>query len=398
MGKVTLPSDLDASGRLLGAEELELLREVLERGTLTGTRGTFVPRLEASFRELLGVRHVVACSSGTAAIHAALAALDPEPGDEIVTSPITDFGGVAPILWQGCIPVFADVDPHTCMVTASTLEPALSRRTRAIIVTHLFGHPAELPAILTLAESRGIPVIEDCSQAYLARLGGRPVGSWGAMGCFSLQQTKHMTTGEGGLVAVRDEALAARLHQFVNKARRYSDPQPEHYFLAMNYRMTELQAAVGVAQLDRLGACVARRQALARRLAQELAGLRWLQPARVSPGAEHSYWRYPLRVGEEWPGGVDVLAAALREAGVPCMPRYQRPAFEWAMMREQRTFGRSRYPFTLARPEALDYSRERFPGTWLGLERLLVLPWNERYTEAHVTHLAQVIRSATDRP
>src|SRR5207253_6261025 len=126
----------------------------IRSGTLTSTKGTFVKRLERRFAELLGVRHAWACASGTAAVHTAVAALDPEPGDEIITSPITDMGALAPILYQGAIPVFADVDPDTCNVTARTIEPCLGERTRAVVVTHLFGNPAGMTDILELARAR----------------------------------------------------------------------------------------------------------------------------------------------------------------------------------------------------------------------------------------------------
>src|ERR1700674_5837025 len=166
--ELQLPSDQDASGRSLGKEELERLREVLESGVLTSTKGTAVKAFERRFAATLGVRHAHACASGTAAIHAAVAAIDPEPGDEIVTSPITDMGALTPILYQGAIPVFADVDDRTCNVTASTIEARLSERTKAIVVTHLFGNPCEMDAIMELAAARQLPVIEDCAQSFLA--------------------------------------------------------------------------------------------------------------------------------------------------------------------------------------------------------------------------------------
>jgi perosamine synthetase len=154
---LTLPSDHEASGRTLGDEEIALVSEAIRRGTLTSTRGTFVKTFERRFADRLGVKHAYACASGTAAVHVAVAAIDPEPGDEIVTSPITDMGALTPILYQGAIPVFADVDPATLNITAATIEPRLSGRTRAIVVTHLFGNPCEMGEIMALARARGIP-------------------------------------------------------------------------------------------------------------------------------------------------------------------------------------------------------------------------------------------------
>ena len=175
-----LPSDQDASGRNFGTAELDLLREVLESGTLTATKGTHTKALEAEVAELFGVEHAVACASGSAAVHVAVAAIDPEPGDEIVTTPITDMGALTPIIYQGAIPVFADVDPVTGNVTAETIEQRLSDRTRAIVVTHLFGNPCAMDDILALAQARDLPIIEDSAQAFLARSSGRLVGGIGA--------------------------------------------------------------------------------------------------------------------------------------------------------------------------------------------------------------------------
>ncbi len=177
-----MPSDQDASGRNLGAEEILLVSEAIRSGTLTSTKGEYVKEFERRFAEMLGVKHAIACSSGTAAVHCAVAAIDPEPGDEIVTTSITDMGALAPMLYQGAIPVFADVDPHTYNVTAEAIERAISPRTRAIVVTHLFGNPADMEAIEKLADAHGIPIIEDCAQAFLARYDGRKVGTFGSLG------------------------------------------------------------------------------------------------------------------------------------------------------------------------------------------------------------------------
>jgi dTDP-4-amino-4,6-dideoxygalactose transaminase len=396
---MTLPSDQDASGRTLGREEIALAAEALESGTLTSTKGAFVRTLEQRFAKLLGVKHAVACSSGTAAVHLAIAALDPEPGDEFITTSITDMGALAPILYQGAIPVFADVEVRTCNVTARTIERCLSDRTRGIIVTHLFGNPCDMPEILALARSRNLPVIEDCAQAFLAQADGRFVGTMGAIGCFSLQQGKHITTGEGGLVTTSDPALARRMTLFVNKAWGYGDPNPDHYFLALNYRLTELQGAVAVAQLEKLEEVVQARRASAEKLTSQLEGLPGIETPWVHPDNLHTFWKYCLRVDPDViRGGAPGLGKLLKERGIACAPRYiQKPAFQCEVFREQRTFGRSRWPFTLARPEAVNYDPHRFPGTFAALEGILVLPWTERYTDEHLEYLAESITSAVSQ-
>lgn len=394
--RLTLPSDQDASGRTLGDEELAALATVIRSGTLTATRGAAVRELERCFATLLQVPHALACASGSAAVHTALAAINPEPGDEVITSPITDMGALTPILYQAAIPVFADVDAATGNVTAESVRARLSERTRAIIVTHLFGNPADLAGILAVAGSRGIPVIEDCAQAFLARTCGRLVGTGGVIGCFSLQQGKHITTGEGGLVVTADAALARRMRLFVNKGWEYGAANPDHELLALNYRMTELQGAVALAQLAKLEASVRQRCAMADRLTRELADLAGVSAPVVHQGDHHTYWRYCLGIDDAViPGGARGVAAKLAAAGIASTPNYiRKPAFECAVFRERRTFGASQFPFSLARPEALDYDPARFPGTYAALRRMLVLPWNERYTTAHVDHIAATIRRA----
>jgi len=393
---IQLPSDQDASGRTLGREEIDLLTQVIESGRLFGPRGRFVKELEAAFAETMGVEHAYACTSGTAAIHTAIATIDPEPGDEIITTPITDMGALSPIPYQGAIPVFADVDPVTCNVTAETIADRISDRTRAIIVTHLFGSPCDMTEIMKLADSRSIPVIEDCAQAFLAEHRGKQVGTFGAISCFSLQQGKHITTGEGGLMVVNDPALARRCFLYINKAWGYGDENPDHYFLALNYRMCELQGAVAMAQLPKLANGVQSRIDGAAALTKALRELPGLITPPVPEGDRHTFWRYSLQVDPGViEGGCRGLAAALKEKGIFAGAGYiQKPSFLCEVFREQKTFGNSRWPFTLARPEAVDYDPARYPGAFKGLERILVFPWNERYDDEHVAFIADGIRDA----
>lgn len=397
---MTLPSDQEASGRMLGAEELEMLRQVIESGTLTSTKGKMVKQLESRFAEMIGVKYAYACSSGSGAIHCAIAAIDPEPGDEIITTSITDMGGLTPILYQGAIPVFADVDPNTWNVTAETIAARITDRTKAIVVTHLFGNPCDMSAIMELANSRGIPVIEDCAQAFLASHNGRKVGSFGAVGCFSMQQGKHITTGEGGLVTTNDDELAHRLYLFINKGFDYTKPQqPDHFFMALNSRMNELCGAVALAQLDKLQPCVSSRRATAASLTERLKDVSGILTPEADPRNESVFWKYGLRVDANLvQGGAVGLAKKLKEEkGIFSAPRYiQKPAFQCIIFEEQRTFGNSRWPFTLAAPDAVDYNPDRFPGTFAGLEWVLVLPWNEKYTDEHVNYIADAIVDAVD--
>ena len=206
-----LPSDQDASGRNLGRAELANLAEVIASGILTSTKGSFVKKLEREFADKLGLKYVYACASGTAAVHTAIGCSRPWSwAMKLSQAPITGYGCAYTHFVPGAIPAFAEVDPQTWNVTAKTIEAALSERTKAIIVTHLFGNPCEMDEIMALSDSLGIPVIEDCAQASLAQHQGRSAGTIGKIACFSLQQGKHITTGEGGLVGTNDDELARR--------------------------------------------------------------------------------------------------------------------------------------------------------------------------------------------
>jgi perosamine synthetase len=395
----TLPSDQDASGRSLAEQEIAYVTEAIASGTLTSTKGRFVHALEQTFADLLKVRHAFACSSGSAAVHCAVAALDLEPGDEIVTTPITDMGALAPILYQGAIPVFADVDPRTLNVTAATIEAALSERTKAIVATHLFGIPCEMAEIEALAQKRGISIVEDCAQAFLAKHRDRYVGTIGRIGTFSLQQGKHITTGEGGLVVTDDDVLARRIFLFINKAWGYGDPAPDHYFLALNYRMSELQGSVGLAQLEKLERAVERRILLASIMTKWLDGIPGIGTPVLPDDGCGVFWRYAIRLDPQvFPDGPAEFAARLKDQSILTAPRYiAKPAFECAVIRDQKTFGKSRWPFTLARSEAVRYDRARYPGVYSGLDRVLVIPWNDRLTIGDVEYIARsIISTASD--
>ena len=396
--KIRLPHDGDSSGRDLGDEEIALVTEALRSGHLTSTRGTMVDRLEKEFAAAFGASRAIACASGSAAVHTAVAAIDPSPGDEIITTPITDMGALTAIPYQSAIPVFADVDPHSLNVTAETIAARITSHTKAIIVTHLFGNPCDMDPIMALAREHGIPVIEDTAQAFRATYKGRLVGTIGDIGCFSFQQSKHMTSGEGGIVVTNDEAYARRMFLFVNKAWGYGDEKPDHYFLAPNYRLTELQGAVSVAQLGKLDHVVERRNRSAGLLSELLADVEGIQTPHVTEGSKHVYWRYPLRMtvsGE----ALTRVANHIRSRGIACAPRYvQKPAFECQVIRDRVTFGRSHWPWEGAHMNGRDpvtYDPATFPGAYDGLAHVIVIPWNEFYTDAEVRAIATAVREAT---
>lgn len=396
---MNLPSDGDRSGRDLGKEELEFVRQALESGTLFSPKGTFVKKLENAFAARYGVKQAHACSSGSAAVHCAMGALNPNPGDEVITTPITDMGALTTILFQGAIPVFCDVDADSYNVTAGTIEARITPRTKAVIVTHLFGVPCDMDPIMELCNAKGIPIIEDCAQAFDATYKGKPVGTFGKMGCFSFQQGKHMTTGDGGILITNDEEWGRRAYLFINKGWGYGDKNPDHYFMAPNYRINETTGAVALAQLSKLGSVVSRRQASAQRFRAKIAGIRGIVPQKVPQNAIPVYWKFCVNVDELAAGAtLSEIAARMKARGVFTVPGYiGKPAFECQVFREKKTFGNSSWPYTdpsRAGLPPVDHDRKNFPGTVKALSRVLVIPWNEFYTDKHVDHVADCLRSA----
>jgi len=254
----------------VGPAEIEAVREVAASGWIT--QGAKVRELEGAFARLCGTDHAVATTSGTAALHVTLAALGVGPGDEVITTPLSCIASANPILFTGARPVFGDVDPETYNLEVGGIEKCLTPRTRAILPVHLFGHPLDLDPILELGRAHGLPVIEDACQATGARYKGRAVAGLGAAGCFSLYANKIVTAGEGGMIVTNDAPLAERLRAI----RNFGQIPGQHFlhaFLGGNAKMTDLQAAVGCAQMAKLEGYITRRRANVAALNAELSRL-----------------------------------------------------------------------------------------------------------------------------
>lgn len=340
------------TGRRFGPEEAEQLREALEQGTLFHRFGSKVRTFLERFGALHGVEHAVATSSGTAAIHVALAAAGVTIGDEVITSPITDQGTVIGILYQGAVPVFADVDPYTYGMDPASLRERVTPRTKAIVVVHLAGNPCDMDGIMRVAREHDLKVIEDCAQSYLARSRGRLVGTIGDYGCFSTNDFKHISTGDGGIVLVNaGEEAWRRATAFTDKNYGRSDHGVDRAvrLLAPNYRMTELQGAVGIAQVGKLERICAIRHRHGERLRKRLQDVPGIQPHEVRDDDRCSYWFTMFRVDEGALGvSRDRFAAALAAEGIPCRAGYvDEPLYLQPMFRERRAFAGSHFPFDL---------------------------------------------------
>ncbi|MBX9623569.1 MAG: DegT/DnrJ/EryC1/StrS family aminotransferase [Gemmataceae bacterium] len=375
----------------MGTAEITGLTRVVLSKQLNCVEGTVVKALEREFAALYGAPKAVASTSGTSAVHVALGALGLNPGDEVVTTPLTDMGTVIPILASNCIPVFADIDPVTGNLSAETIAQKLTPRTKAVVVVHLFGRPADLGPIAELLAARGIPLVEDCAQAHLAEYRGKKVGTFGAFGCFSLQQSKQITCGDGGLTLVNRPEHAERAALFVDKGWDRKKGLRSHLFLGMNYRMTELQGAVARAQVARVGKLIAARRAAADRLTDLLKGVPGVEPVPTPADVSPSWWMYQMRVDEEAVGlSTRAFAEVLRAEGVRALADYvPEPVFNYPVLREPRTFGDSGFPFPpgYAQPRADDY-----PGFRAFNDRLLFLQWSHNVRGGHVRGIAEAAR------
>jgi perosamine synthetase len=383
-----------------GEEEMNELREALEQNTLFYTQGRKVTQLETEFAANIGVRFAIACSSGTAAIHAACIALDISPGDEVIVSPITDMGTLVPILYQGAIPVFADLTPHGYTLDTASVEALITARTRAVIAVHLGGNACDLAALRALCDSQHLALIEDCAQAlgcqYLntrtPEHPTRPVGAFGQVGCFSLNEFKHISCGDGGIIVTDDADLAHRLRLGTDKCydRRPGVVDRQPSFLANNYRMTELQAAVGRAQLRKLDDIVERRRHWCNALATQLGGTPGLALPQPTPGCTPSWWFYMFRVAPELRANADTFAAALQAEGVRCGAHYiGSPVYRYPIFRDHSAFARGGHPY-----EARDYTREWCPVAEAILDTCVMITVNEAFTETDVREVAHAVRRA----
>jgi dTDP-4-amino-4,6-dideoxygalactose transaminase len=309
--------------------ELEAVRQAME-SLVWGGYSPAVAELERRFAGLHGVPHGVACANGTVALHAALVAAGVGPGDEVIVPPITFIATATAAAMAGAIPVFADIDPQTHNLDPAAFARAITSHTRAVIPVHFAGQPADLDAICATAQRHGLAVIEDAAHAHGASWRGRPVGSFGLAATFSFQAFKLMTAGEGGMVVTGDADMAARLRSFCNQGRRAGGQWYEHVTLGTNYRLTGLQAAVLLVQLERLSEHNQRREENANRLRRGLAAGSGLEPLAVDQRvtAQTNYLMV-LRYRPEGFRGLtrDGFIAAMNAEGIPVTAGYPYPLY-----------------------------------------------------------------------
>jgi dTDP-4-amino-4,6-dideoxygalactose transaminase len=306
----------------LGAEEIAAVTEVLSSGMLTDKSGAghFVRKFEENFAKFVGAKYAIAVNSGTAALHAALLALDLKSGDEVIAPPFSFIATTNMILLCGAKPVFADITLDTYTLDPEAVEAAITPRTRAILPVHLYGHPTAMDAICELAEKHDLGVIEDACQAHGSKYQGKDVGVIGDIGCFSLYPSKVITTGEGGILTTNDDEVAERLRQI----RSHGEIRPYEFVrLGHNYRLPEIQAAIGVEQMKRLPGFLEQRKKNADYLLNHLADINNVVLPVEAEWATHNWYLFTVRISP--PKNRDTVQKTLHEKKIGSAIYYEVP-------------------------------------------------------------------------
>jgi perosamine synthetase len=361
----------------LGPREEELVLEVLRSGRLS--LGPMGERFERALAEWLGVDDAVAVSSGTTGLHLGVRTLGWGPGDEVLTSPFSFVASANCLLYEGARPVFCDVDPETLNLDPAAAEAAVGERTAGILPVHIFGYPAAVPALETLAAKRGLGILEDACEALGAvDSEGRKVGASGNLATFAFYANKQMTTGEGGMLVPTDSQIAARLRSERNQGRDADMGWLDHGGLGFNYRLSDIAAALGVAQVERLDSLLERRVAVATMYADRLAGIEGLRIPSAGRDAERRSW-FVYTVGLPEGTDRDATIARLAERGIaskaylPCIHLFPH-------LRE------------------LGYREGQFPVAEAASARSLALPFFPAMTEAQVARVCGELGAALGQP
>jgi perosamine synthetase len=314
---------------VLDGNERRYVLDCLETNWISSL-GSYITRFEETMARWCGVPHAVACSSCTTGLHLALTALGIGPGDEVVIPDFTLIVSANTVIQAGARPVLVDADPKTWCIDPAKIEAKIGPRTRAILPVHMYGHPCDMEAILSIARRHGLLVIEDCAEAHGARIADRPVGSFGDAACFSFYGNKILTTGEGGMVLCSDPALADRMRLLRNQA--FAHPRFVHREIGFNYRLTNVQAAIGLAQAEKADEKVEKKRKIARWYAEAFAGVEDVELPWEAPGAKNVYWMYGVKLGDSFRRGRDGVMAAMKEKGVETRaffcPMHRQPVFQ----------------------------------------------------------------------
>ncbi|MDA4122227.1 MAG: DegT/DnrJ/EryC1/StrS family aminotransferase [Thaumarchaeota archaeon] len=353
----------------------EKMHKILESGWLTS--GRYVEELEKGFTKLVGTRHAIATTNATSALHAMMASLDPSREDEVVV-PANTFASTAnAALYVGARPVLADCDAESFNVSAETIAPQITEKTRAVIVTHIGGNPCEMDPIVSLCKSRGLVLIEDSAHATGSRYRGKPCGSFSLGSAFSMYPNKIITSAEGGVICTDSDQLDRFSRTFRNVGRVNFGDGPI-VMLGYNYRMSDVHAAIGLSQLRHVEGFVNSRNRLAEKYTRMLEETEWLEPQKVSTHSYSSYYAYIVKLSAKAPISRDKLAVALKAKGIGTTVIY-------TPLNQQPYFARfSRRTISMPNAEAIG-------------SRSLALPLHPGMTADDVSYVVKAIRSVAPK-
>ena len=389
-------------GHDFGEDDAEAVAEVVRTGAVG--KGKRVLEFERAFAARHGVRHGMSVTSGTAAMHVAVAAINPDPGDEIIVTPWTSGGSIIGLLLHNCVPVFADID-DTYTLDPADVEAKITPRTRAIIAVHLFGNPCDLDALADIARRHNLFLIEDCAQAHFAEYQGRIVGSIGDIAGYSFGG-KHLSAGIGGMVLTNNESLWERGLLFSDAALPraggpYAGRPYANYFLGPNYRMNDLIAALLLSQMKKVDGYNEAKIQAAHALTEGLADLDEITPQRVRPGDRNTYWVYGFTLDTDrltcdaWQ-----FADALNKEGVPTGGPYlgtgkEGPLYRNPFLAEPDLYGRSRFPLDYGREHPIDYRLVECPNGEALMRRSVNIPMRPSFTEEDIADMVAAVRKVT---
>ena len=396
----------------IGEEEKKAVAEVLESGVLSQFRGTAgadflggpnVQALEEAWAGHFGTRYAVSFNSLTSGLQACIGAALVEPGDEVIVPPLTMVASATSVIFYGGVPVFADLDPESLCLDPESVRRQITPRTRAIVVVHLFGYPADMDALMEIAAEHDLVVIEDAAQAPAARYKGTYTGTIGDMGGFSLNYHKTIHSGEGGVIVTNDDDYAQRLRLIRNHGEACVEAMGVTELantFGGNYRMTEIEAAIARCQLAKLEALTRPREELARYLDERLEDIEGLRPQRtVHPGDRHVYYFYPMFYDAEATGiPRSLFAEAVRAEGIELRDWYARPVYWEPMYRQKIAIGSGHFPFRspyvdreVDYPEGLCPVAEQAYGERLLFGKFCRTPLTERHCDEVVGAIQKVL-------
>jgi perosamine synthetase len=374
-------------GKRHGELEKRYLNEVIDSDMLFFYMGTKVRALEKRFAEMYGMKHCIACSSGTSAVHMVIAAMQLPFGGEVITSAITDMGSLTGMLYQGLVPIFADVDPDTLNMTPAAARRRITAKTRAILVVHHAGLAADLDGFLALGRETGLPILEDCAQAYCCRYQGKLAGTMGAINAFSLNHFKHISCGSGGMILTNDDRLRYHASLFLDKCYQRDEGIRNPFFLAPNYQMTELQGAVALAQLEKVESVVASRSRLGVQLDALLAEVPGVAPQKTPAGCRHGYFLYLFKLDlPELGCTVQEFSEALNAEGIPNRAHLitgGRPVYLYDIFQKRSAFPGTTFPLT-----DYTYGRGDCPVAEDAFDRWITMNIYEHYTPTDMQEIA----------